>query len=132
MPGFSARPGADACLLDRLQRAVRVQVGFEMEAEQIGAGVAERCDPVVRAYHHQVDVEWQCGGAANGAHHRRPERQVGHELTVHHVDVDPVGAARGGRLHLIRQVAEIGVQNRWRELDRHATAARRRFSASRS
>ena len=45
------------------------------------------------------------------ADHRRAEGQVGHEVAVHHVHVDPLRAAFDGALHLLPQPSEIGAQH---------------------
>ena len=52
--------------------------------------------------------------------HRRPEGQVGHEVVVHHVDVDPVGAA--DPRDLVTQRREVGVEDARRDLDAHGTS----------
>ena len=42
---------------------------------------------------HQVAVERLVAVRPQGRHQRRPEGDVGHEMAVHHVEVDPVGPA---------------------------------------
>ena len=59
------------------------------------------------------------GRLAQALHHRQPDRQVGHEVVVHHVDVQPVGRALDGA-HLVGEVGEVGGEDargddrRWR------------------
>ena len=49
---------------------------------------------------HQMAVEGFRRRATDGADHRRPERDVGHEMAVHHVEMDPICPSRidGGNL----------------------------------
>ena len=51
------------------------------------------------------------GQPAQRADQRGAEGQVGHEVPVHHIDMQPVGAAFRGPLDLLRQPAQIGAQN---------------------
>ncbi len=60
-----------------------VAAGFG-EGRQIGVGRRD----------HQMAVERFVGAVADRADHRRAEGDVGHEVPVHHVEMDPVGAGR--------------------------------------
>ena len=90
--------------LDVHRAAVRPGVG---EVLQVAPGLG----------HHQVAVEEQRRVAAQRRHHRRPDRDVGDEVPVHHVDVEPVGR-RGHLPHLLGQQAEVGRQHRRRDAQR--------------
>ena len=73
--------------------AAPVRVGgldVEGDAARAGLGVAGR--PAVRVLDHQVAVERQRAGLRQPLDDRQPEREVGHEVVVHDVDVHPVGA----------------------------------------
>ena len=97
--------------LDRLERGVRVggqpdpeaQVAhlpdqglgladFDVDGAAVGPGVPERLEIAGRVGDHQVAVEEQVGVLAQRGHHRWADGQVGDEVAVHHVDVQPVGA----------------------------------------
>jgi hypothetical protein len=52
-------------------------------------------------------------GGQQAFHHRQPDREVRHEMGIHHVDVQPVGAFHDGRL--VGQPGEISGQNRRRD-----------------
>ena len=43
---------------------------------------------------------------------RRADRQIGDEMAVHDVDVDPVGAGRVDRADFLAELREIGGQDR--------------------
>ena len=47
--------------------------------------------------------------------HVRADRDIGHEMPVHHVDMDPVGAGRFDRAHFLAEPGEIGRQDRRRD-----------------
>ena len=57
----------------------------------VGAGVGEVGDQHAGVVDHQVAVEEQVGVCAQRLHHRRTDGEVGHEVAVHHVDVQEVG-----------------------------------------
>src|SRR5438309_781612 len=48
---------------------------------------------------------------------RRAHRKVGHEMSVHDVDMNPIGAGPLGFNHLLAQRGEVGCQNRRSKLD---------------
>jgi hypothetical protein len=62
---------------------------------------------------HQVAIHRNVTGGQQALHHRQPDRQVRHEVRVHHIDVQPVGAFHGGGL--VGQPGEIGGQYRRRD-----------------
>src|SRR5690606_8605458 len=56
-------------------------------------------------------VERKAGVRAQGFHHVRADGQVGHEMAVHDVDVDPVGARRLQGADLLAQLGEVAGQD---------------------
>ena len=50
-------------------------------------------------------------------HDRRPDGDVGHEMAVHHVDMDQIGARGLDRLDLCAQPREIRGKDRGRDSD---------------
>jgi hypothetical protein len=62
-----------------------------------------------------MDVERQRGRLAHELDHRWAEGEVGHEVAVHHVDVDPIGAGVADRAHLLGEPAEVGAEDRGRD-----------------
>jgi len=63
-----------------------------------------------------VDVQRQPRRAVQVGDHLWTEREVRDEVTVHHVDVDPVGTGPLGRQHRVGKPAEVGGQDRRSEL----------------
>jgi hypothetical protein len=67
---------------------------------------------------HQMHVEDFPGHRPDRRHHRRTESDVGHEMPVHHVDMDPVGARFIDRAHLLAEPGEIGGEDGRRDMKR--------------
>ena len=68
---------------------------LNVNGERIGPGVRKGLDVLLRVLDHEVDVERGLvlvGHGAEGTHHVGTNGQVGDEVTVHHVDVQPLGA----------------------------------------
>src|SRR5437588_239495 len=104
---------------DQLQRAVDVERRLGMEADEIGARGREGLHQRIHRLHHQVHVE-ECASALRPAEvglecrrHRGPGAEVGHEVVVHDVEMDPVGARGENARHFLAQAGEVGRENRW-------------------
>ena len=91
--------------------SVRGAVHLDVHAAVVGAGLGERLQIVAGVGHHQVAVEVGVGVAADGGHHRRPDRQVGHEVPVHDIHVQPVGLGPDP-VDLGSEGGEVGRQDR--------------------
>src|SRR5262249_11705919 len=72
---------------------------------------------LIRIFDHEMAVERQLRRFAQRLHHRRPDCDIGHEVSVHDIDMDESRTALGGNLHLVREMREISRQNRWRQFD---------------
>ena len=92
--------------------------GFRVNRDDVGPGLGEGREVGIGRRDHQVGVERLAGQPANGPHHVRSEGDVGDEMTVHDVEMDPVGA---GGIEVANDIAdgrEIGRQDRRGEKDR--------------
>ena len=65
-----------------------------------------------------MHVERQLGMRPQRLDHHWADGEVGHEVTVHHVDMNPVGARRRHRLDLLAEGGEVGRQDGGRNADR--------------
>ena len=83
----------------------------------VGARLDERARVAVRLLDHQVHLDRQPRQLAHRLHHVRPEREVGDEMAVHHVDVDDIDLRLFHPLHLLLQLAEIGGKQAGGEAD---------------
>ena len=54
-----------------------------------------------------MDVEGLLAVRAQGLDHRRADGQVGHEMPVHHIDVDPVGTGFVDGTNLFAQLGKV-------------------------
>ena len=88
-----------------------------MDADPVGAGVEKLSQQPARIGHHEVDVERQARMAAQGRDHRRANRQVGHEMAIHDVDVQDVGASGLADPCCSSEVREVGGEQGRGELD---------------
>ena len=113
--------GLDAGVPQHLQRPVQVRQHLDVHRDPRRSRVDERGQVVVRVVEHQVHVQRDGRDPVNGAHHRRANRQVGHEVAVHHVDVQQVGAAALDGGDVLPERREIRGQQR--RSDQHAHLA---------
>ena len=67
---------------------------LDVDVDLIRAGLGERLQEDLRLGAHQVRVEEQLRQRTERPHHRRAEGEIGHEMAVHDVQVQPVGARR--------------------------------------
>ena len=85
---------------------------FDMDGDVIGAGLGEGFEIRIAGRDHQVHVERLFGVRPDRLDDIRPDRDVGHEMAVHDVDMDPVGAGGIDRAHFFAQFREIGGEDR--------------------
>ena len=69
---------------------------------------------------HQMNIERLRGMAPQRADRGGPHGDVRHEMAVHHVDMDPVGAGGIDRAHLLAEPREIRGEDRRRNEQRTA------------
>ena len=62
--------------------------------DDIGAGPNESIEVALWFDNHQVHIERLLRVASDRFDNHRPKRDVRHETTIHHVDMNPVGAGR--------------------------------------
>ena len=94
---------------------VLLGVRLHMAGDDVRAGVAELLHIAHGTLDHQVDIQRQVGGGADGLDHRDADGDIGHEQTVHHVHMDVVGG--GDFFNVPRQIGEIGGQDGGGDLD---------------
>ena len=91
--------------------------GLPMNADPVCSGGEEVAQQPVRIGHHEVDVERQRGVPAKRRDHRDADRQVGHEVAVHDVDMQDVGSAGRADAGGSREVGEVGSEKRGGDFD---------------
>ena len=93
-------------------------VGFQMDAEQVGARFGKCLDIAHRLVDHQMHVQKHIGFLADGLHHGHADGDVGHESAVHDIHVYPVGGADG--LNVAFQIAEVSRKNGGGDFDHNS------------
>ena len=88
---------------------VRLDAPASANCVEIAIGLAD----------HQMHVERHAGDPLQRGDDRRADRDVRHEVPVHHVDVNQVGAASFDPRDLVGQPREIGREDRRRDAHGH-------------
>ena len=94
---------------------MQVGTGFHLHGNDVGAGIGEVGDVVLRLHDHQVHVEGLARNRSQGLHDQGTDRDVGHEAAVHYVNVNPVSACLVDGTHVFAKTGEIGGEDRWRD-----------------
>ena len=100
--------GALAERPDRLEGAVEMRPGFRMDGDDVRPRLSEGLEERIGRRNHQMDVERLGAVRPQRLHHGRADGEVGHEMAVHHIDMDPVGAGFVDGAHLLAEPGEIG------------------------
>jgi hypothetical protein len=98
---------------------MQVRQHLDVHGEPCGAGLDERIEIPIRILDHQVHVERPGGDPRDGLDHGRPNREVGHEVTVHHIDVNEIRAAALHGGDVAGQMGEIRRQDGRRQAHAH-------------
>ena len=93
--------------LHALHGAMQIVVAFPVDEKRIGAGLGKFVEEKIRVRNHQVRFQRQARHGPQRLHDRRAHRNVGHEVSVHDIDVDPVGPGLLRLGHLLAQTGEV-------------------------
>ena len=83
-----------------------------MKRDDVGPGLREALRVTLRLHDHQMDVETLGRSLADGFQHGKSERNVRHEDTVHHIDMNPLGSAAIHHPGVAVEVTEVGRKHR--------------------
>ena len=97
-----------ACCMNLLDGAVQMSAGLVVHVHHHGTELGSLLNVIFRVLYHKVDVEGLGAHLAYGFYHREAERDVGHEDTIHHIEVEPVGLTLVNHLYITLQVNEVG------------------------
>ena len=103
---------------DVSERTVQVLTRLDVHDQAPTSGLDVLLCHRVRREDHQVGFERQRTVLAHAGDHVGSERQVGYELSVHHVELDPVDARSLEGLDLGAEYCEVDGQYRRSDLDR--------------
>ena len=91
-----------------------MRTGLDMHGNDVGARLGEGFEIRIARRDHQVHVERFFGVRPDRFDDVGPDGNIGHEMAVHDVDMDPVGAGGVDRVDFVAQFCEIGGEDRGR------------------
>lgn len=97
-----------ACIVDALEAAVEMGAGFVVHVHDFGAEGFDFVDEFVGFYDHEVHVEWFGAELCDIFQDREAEGDVGHEDSVHDVDMEVLCATLVDDLDIVGEVSEVG------------------------
>lgn len=107
-----------------------VVIGFDVDGDVVGAGFGEGFDVLVGVGQHQVGVEEEVTvELAEVGHGLRAEAEVGDEVPVHDIEVEPPGPGGGGGLKGVAEGSVVARKDRGGKdgpVGRHGEMERRR------
>ena len=92
-----------------------MRAGLGVHRDVIAAGLGEGLEIGIAGRDHQMRVEDLLGVRAHRLDDIGTVGNVGDEMPVHHVEMDPVGAGGIDGADLVAQLGEIGRQDRRRD-----------------
>src|SRR5579872_2284982 len=73
---------------NQLQGTVEVNAGFLVHRDPVRPGGHKFGDVLVRILNHEVAIQRDLGGLAEGSHDGRAYGDIGHKMAVHHIHVE--------------------------------------------
>jgi len=98
---------------------VELRAGFDVNGEGGGSCLSEGFQECVGILDHEVNVEGKLSRAAAGGDHDRSHRQVGREMSVYDINVNPVCTRIFGFFDLVTKDEEVSRENGGSEVIRH-------------
>ena len=96
---------------------MQVRAGFGMDRNEIRTRIRKRAQVRVGGRNHQMDIHEGRDVRPDRRDNIRPDRQVRHEMTIHGINVDPVGTFGLDGTDLSAEICKIRRQDRRRDLD---------------
>src|SRR5262249_47644078 len=92
--------------------------GLDVHRNDVRSGLGEGFEVRIAWRDHQMDIERLFGERTNRANHVRPDGNVGDEMAVHDIDMDPIGAGGVDRAYFLAEFGKIGGQDGRRDDER--------------
>ena len=106
-------PGFEPLFADHRDRPVKMGRRLHMDRDPVAPGLREGVDVLFGIFDHQVDVEGKFRGFPDRGDEPRADRDVGDEMAVHDVDVNPVRSRGLDGNDLFAETAEVRRQDGW-------------------
>jgi hypothetical protein len=87
-----------------------MDIGFHVDGQDVGPGPGEIKQVASRLADHQMDVEDGAvliGKRPQRFHGQRPKADIGHEVTVHHIHMQPLNAGVQRLAGLLAQTGKV-------------------------
>jgi hypothetical protein len=78
-----------------------------VDEQRIGASLGKLFEKKVRVRNHQVRLQRQAGDRPQRLYDHRAHRNVGHEVPIHDIHMDPVGPRLLRLFHLLTQTGKV-------------------------
>ena len=91
---------------------------FDMEGDTSRASLGIPLCPPIGVVDHEVTVSRYLNVSQQAGHQGQTEREVGHEVVVHDVEMDPLGCTPEAS-DFVREVSQVGIQDARRNLHAH-------------
>jgi len=102
-----------AMRLDQMESAVQMNTRLLMNGNPVRTCFSKSRNELIRIFDHQMTIERHIGESlAERSHDRRPNREVRHEVPVHHVEVQHSAAALQRGLGFESELREVSGQYR--------------------
>ena len=100
--------GLAALLPNQAKRSVRMPARLGVERDVAGAGLCEVRNNAIDWLNHEVNIDRRFDAVVpQGVTNQRSNRQVRHEMIIHHVEMHDVGASIQYGVDVIAQAGEI-------------------------
>ena len=86
-----------------------------MHGQMICASLCKRFEMLFRFFDHQMHIERKFGDSLAGFDDERSHADVGDEVTIHHINMQPVRAGGFARRDLFTEARKICSENGWGE-----------------
>ena len=102
-----------------LHGAMQIVVAFPVNEKRIGARLGKLLQIKIRVRNHQMSFQGQARHGPQRLYYHRPHRNIGHEVSIHDIHMDPVSPGLLRLRHLIAQSGKISGENGRGKFDVH-------------
>jgi len=90
---------------------------FLLNQDDIGAGSGKRFNEILRRRDHQMRFQWQTRNGSQTSYQDASKRNIGHEASVHHIDVNTIRPSSLRSAYFLPQACEIRREDGWSDFD---------------
>src|SRR5690554_6845366 len=99
--------------MDQLYRTVQMGNRLLVHGDNLCPRRGKIGNVFIRVFDHKVHIQRQRGNWAKRLYHWGTNSDVGHEVTIHYINVDIVSACLLYRLYLFAEAGKISREDRW-------------------